>query len=300
MSSDSGQDLCPVEVTAHLRTSLPQSDHIEDRPPEPGTETRHKSEHVLSPNRKLEEDSALESGAGSERVSSSISQIEDSSSSSVSVIGSEAELTQELHMSHSVKPSSSFRQDRCPIKSPAQVQNSPPQVSLIEDYAPELGTKVKHKSGPISLPNSHPDNGPALEFRTDSEAETDQKQHLSNPFKLSSQPEQDLCPIKTAAHAHSSNLSPSSIWIANNSNAIISKAKVLAHPDNSVIELQYAQFIQPTAKSFQTLILPLHYRTSPESRRTERGPRPDMLTALERYLDDLDALSVEVSADADT
>ena len=134
-SSDSGQDLYPVEIIAHSCTSLPQSDHIEDCPTKPRTEAQYKSENILSPNKKLEDNSTFKSGAGSERISSSISQIKDSFSSFVSMIDSKTELTQELHMSHSVKPSLSFKKARYPIKSQAQVQNSLPQNSLIENKA---------------------------------------------------------------------------------------------------------------------------------------------------------------------
>lgn len=295
-SSNSGQDLCPVEIPAHAHKSSLQSDHIEDFPPEPGTEAKYESKRVLSPNTELEDDSSFVFGAVLERVSSSISQLKDGSGSSETVTGLEAELTQEPHLAHPVNLPSPSKQNRCPIERPAQAQNSPPQSNQIEDYAPELRTEAKDRTEPISSTNSHLDNGPDLEFGTRPKAEIHQKQH-SQPF---SQPRQDLCPIETPAHSHSSTLSSSSISIASNNNVTALKAEVLAYPDHSAIEIQYTQLMQPTAKNLQTLVLPHHYRTSPRSRHAEQDPTPDILTALERYLDDLDALSIEVPADAYT
>lgn len=251
-----------------------QNNDIEDCNPEPGTDVEFGSERVSSPDSKVEDDA--------------ISEFETSS---------EGESDQKLHLSNSSPKSSNSEHDVCSVEIPAYAHKPSPRSNHIEDYAPEPGTDAEHRSERVSSPERKLEDDSASESVTSSELEPDQNLPLPNLSKPSSHSGQDLCPVEITAHTHSSNSSSSSSnSMAKNNNAIISKVKVLAHPGNSGVELQDNELMQPTIKTFQVPVLAPRKLISPGPRHTGWYSAPsDMLTTLERYLDDLDALPIQVS-----
>lgn len=217
------------------------------------------------------------------------------------------------------------------------------QNNYIEDCDPESETDVEFKSERLSSADGKVEDDANSESETISEGESDQKPHLSNPSKKSSNSErvssperklehdsayesvtsselepgqnlplpypskpsshcrQDLCPVEITAHIHSPNSSSYSYPMSKNNNATISNVKVIAHPGNSGVELQDHELMQPTSKPLQVPVLAPRKSISPGPRHTRRySASSDILTTLERYLDDLDALSVQVPVGAHT
>lgn len=249
-----------------------QNNDSEDCNPEPGTDVEFGSERVSSPDSKVEDDA--------------ISEFETSS---------EGESEQEPHLSNPSKKSSNSEQDLCFVEIPVYAHKTSPQSNHIEDYAPEPGTDAEHRSEHVSSPERKLEDDSASESVTSSELEPYQNLPLPNPSKPSSHSGQDLCPAEITAHTHSSNSSSPSNSMAKNNNAIISKAKVLAHPGSSGVELQDNELMQPTIKTLQVPVLAPRKSISPGPLHTGRYPASsDMLTPLERYLDDLDALPIQV------
>lgn len=257
-----------------------QNNDIEDCNPEPGTDVEFGSERVSSPDSKVVDDAISESETSSE-----------------------GESDQKLHLSNSSQKSSNSEHDVCSVEIPAYAHKSSPRSNHIEDYAPEPGTDAEHRSERVSSPetklgdDSASESVISSESVTSSELEPDQNLSLPNLSKPPSHSGQDLCPVEITAHTHSSNSSSSSSnSMAKNNNAIISKVKVLTHHGNSGVELQDNELMQPTIKTFQVPVLAPRKLISPGPRHTGRYSAPsDMLTTLERYLDDLDALPIQVS-----
>lgn len=256
-----------------------QNNDIEDCNPEPGTDVEFGSERVSSPDSKVEDDAISESETSSE-----------------------GESDQKLHLSNSSQKCSNSEHDVCSVEIPAYAHKPSPRSNHIEDYAPEPGTDSEHGSERVSSPERKLEDDSASESVissesvTSSELEPDPNLPLPNLSKPSSHSGQDLCPVEITAHTHSSNSSSSSNSMAKNNNTIISKAKVLAHPGNSGVELQNNELMQPTIKTFQVPVLAPRKLISPGPRHTGRySASSDMLTTLERYLDDLDALPIQVS-----
>lgn len=256
-----------------------QNNDIEDCNPEPGTDVEFGSERVSSPDSKSEDDAISESETSSE-----------------------GESDQKLHLSNYSQKSSNSEHDVCSVEIPAYAHKPSPRSNHIEDYAPEPGTDAEHRSERVSSPERKLEDDSASESVissdsvTSSELEPDPNLPLPNLSNPSSHSGQDLCPVEITAHTHSSNSSSSSNSMAKNNNAIISKAKVLAHPGNSGVELQDNELMQPTIKTLQVPVLAPRKFISPGTRHTGRySASSDMLTTLERYLDDLDALPIQVS-----
>ena len=253
-----------------------QNNDSEDCNPEPGTHVEFESERVSSPDSKVEDDAISESETSSE-----------------------GESDQKLHLSNSSEKSSKSEQDVCSVEIPAYAHKPSPLSNHIEDYAPKPETDAKHRSERVSSPERKLEDNSASESVTSSELEPGQNLSLPNPSKPSSHCGQDLCPVEITAHTHSLTSSSSSNPMAKNNNAIISKANVLAHPGDSGVELQDNELMQPTIKPLQVPVLAPRKSISPGPRHSRRySASSDMLTTLERYLDDLDALPVQVPVGA--
>lgn len=265
------------------------------------TESDNDRELSATPSRQTSEDGSPEPGTdvefGHERVSSPGSKVEDDATSE-SETSSEGESDQKPYLSNPFKTSSNSEQDLCSVEIPAYAHKPSSQSSHIEDYALEPGTDAEHRYERDSSPERKLDDDSASESVTSSELEPDQNLPLPTPSKPSSHSGQDLCPVEIQAHAQSSTSSLSSNSMLNNNNATISKAKVLAHPDNSGVELQDNELMQPTIENLQIPVPAPQKSTSPGPRDTERYSASDMLTTLERYLDDLDALPIQVPTGA--
>lgn len=163
-----------------------------------------------------------------------------------------------------------------------------PQGNHREYCIPEPETDAKLVAERAASLNSKTEDSHPSKTGTGLKVSADKNAPLSNLAISSSHLGEDICLAESLARTLQS--ASSSISVIEN-NAKISKEEPLIHPDNSTVGIQDGQLSQPPiAKGLDLPVLAVHDSTSPRAHSTERCTTPDMLTVLERYLDDLEAI----------
>lgn len=161
-----------------------------------------------------------------------------------------------------------------------------PQGNRREGCIPEPETYAKLVSERVTSLDSKIEDSPPSKKGTGLEARTDENPRHSNLSMLSSHLGEDICLAESLAHTlQSASSSISVIRI----NATISKVEPLAHPDNTTVAIQDGELSESITEGLDLPVLASHESTSPRAHSTEICTTPDMLTELERYLDDLEA-----------
>lgn len=162
-----------------------------------------------------------------------------------------------------------------------------PQGNHREYCIPEPETDAKLAAQRAASLNSEIEDRLPFKTGTGLEVSADKNAPLSNLAISSSLLGEDICLAESLAHTLELDSLPISV-IEND--AKISQEKPLIHPDNSTVIIQGDELSQPITEDLTLPVLALHNSTSPRAHPTDRCITLDMLTVLERYLDDFEAI----------